>query len=151
MSNKGVIRSALLSAVLAALSVAPIATALAQNAGDYPLTAIRFPAGKSGTTISDGLERGASATYSFGAKAGQKAALRLKSLENNAVFTVYLPGATVKQGDGGLEVDGAILPGIDRNAGSTRWRGTLPADGNYIVTINGTRGNAVYDLAISIR
>ena len=90
--------------------------------------------------IGDSVGRGASATYSLTAKAGQKAEFHLSSVEHNALFTVYLPGATLKKGDGGIDVEGETLPGADARTGASKWSGILPKDGQYIITVTPTRG-----------
>ena len=141
-------KNSIVSTLLPVAIVVGASVAYGQNASDYPLTPIHFPAGKSSATISDGVERGASATYSFGAKAGQKAEIVLSSVENNGVFSIYLPGAATKTGDSGIDVQGPTIAGTD--AGVTKWSGDLPKDGNYIILVAGTRGNVDYDLKISI-
>ena len=65
-------KNSIVSTLLSFTIVVGTSMAYGQNASDYPLTPIHFPAGKSSATISDGVERGASATYSFGAEAGKK-------------------------------------------------------------------------------
>jgi hypothetical protein len=71
--------------------------------GDYPLRPIQFSTGRSSTVVSDSVERGASATYSLAARAGQRADISLSSVEDNALFSIYLPGATTKKGDSGID------------------------------------------------
>ena len=94
------------------------------------------------------MSNAAQAPPSFDAKAGQKAETVLSSVENNGVFSIYLPGATTKKGDSGIDVQGPTIAGTD--AGVTKWSGDLPKDGNYIILVAGTRGNVDYDLKISI-
>ena len=119
--------------------------------GDYPLRPIQFSTGQSSTVVSDSVERGASATYSLAARAGQRADIRLSSVEDNALFSIYLPGATTKKGDSGIDVEGATLPGADANTGASKWSGVLPKDGKYIITVTPTRGGAEYKLAVAIK
>jgi hypothetical protein len=119
--------------------------------GDYPLKPIQFTTGNSSAVISDSVERGASATYSLTAKAGQKAEFHLSSVEHNALFTVYLPSATLKKGDGGIDVEGETLPGADESTGASKWSGFLPKDGQYIITVTPTRGGATYTLSVAIK
>lgn len=136
-------------ALCCAASIAPL-VARAQDERSK-ITSIRFPAGKSSATASDGLVRGESAVYSFAAKAGQTVDIRITSLENNAVFALYLPGATTRMDDGALDVQGKPLPGAEPEKETRRWSGALPASGQYLVVVSGTRGNASYDLTLSIR
>jgi hypothetical protein len=118
--------------------------------GDYPLRPIQFSTGRSSTVVSDSVERGASATYSLAARAGQKADIRLSSAEDNALFSIYLPGATTKKGDSGIDVEGETVPGADANTGASKWSGVLPKDGNTS-SVTPTRGGAEYKLAVAIK
>jgi hypothetical protein len=118
-------RNAVLFASLVIATVGRGATGQPYQYGDYPLKPIQFSAGESSAIISDSVERGASATYSLNAKAGQKAEFHLSSVEHNALFTVYLPGAALKKGDGGIDVEGETLPGANAGTGASQWTGTL--------------------------
>jgi hypothetical protein len=62
--------------------------------------------------------------------------VRITSVENNAVFVIYTP-------------DGGTLLGEGEE--STDWRGTLPQDGDYVIEVGGTRGNATYTLKVTVR
>ncbi len=129
---------------------ANLAIAQQYQYGDYPLKPIQFPAGKSSAEVDDSVERGAGATYSFAAKAGQKAGVQLSSVEDNALFSIYLPGAITKKGEGGMDVTGETLPSADARTGASKWSGVLPKTGTYIVTVAPTRGGATYKLTLSI-
>ena len=97
---------------------------------------IRFARGATSAVVESSVLRGERDRYVVGARAGQRLQLTLTSLENNAVFQVDAPG-------------GRPLPGA---AGELkRWSGVLPATGDYAVTVGGTRGNATYRLAVSVR
>ena len=85
------------------------------------------------------------------AKAGQKAEFHLSSVEHNALFTVYLPGAALKKGDGGIDVEGETLPGANVDTGASQWSGVLPKDGQYIIAVAPTRGGATCKLAVAIK
>ncbi len=137
--------------ILSVALVLAAGAAVAQGGDGHPITPIQFATGKSSATVSDSVERAANATYTFAAKAGQTAEVGIKSLEDNAVFVIFLPGATTTKGDGGIDVKGPTLPGIDADEGSTHWSGALPSDGTYFVTVAGTRGNATYELTVSIK
>jgi hypothetical protein len=144
-------KTAVLFASLLIATVGGAATGQPYQYGDYPLKPIQFSAGKSSVVVSDSIERGASATYSLTAKGGQKAEFHLSSVEDNALFTVYLPGATMKKGDGGIDVEGETLPGANANTGASKWSGVLPKDGRDIITVTPTRGGATYKLAVAIK
>ena len=100
--------------ILSVALVLAAGAAVAQGGDGHPITPIQFATGKSSATVSDSVERAANATYTFAAKAGQTAEVGIKSLEDNAVFVIFLPGATTTKGDGGIDVKGPTLPGIDR-------------------------------------
>ena len=100
-------------------------------------TPIRFASGKSNAKVSGAVIRGERDLYSLGATAGQTMTVTIKALEDNAVFQIYQPGADRKP-----------LPGAEGD--TTRWTGKLPANGPYLIEIGGTRGNASYELAVSI-
>ncbi len=117
---------------------------------------IAFAAGASSATMHQSLVRGDSDIYKFSASAGQQADIRLTSLEDNASMMIYGPPASVSRGADGLDIDGAYLPGGDvtpgLDPGATRhWGGALPANGEYLIHVGGDRGNATYDLTVSIR
>jgi hypothetical protein len=118
--------------------------------GDYPVTPIHFPAGKTATSINDSIERGASATYTFRAKEGQHADIQLTSEEDNASFIFYMPGATISKDEHGFDVSGPTLPQAGLHARATHWTGRLPVSGKYTLTIQPGRGGATYHLAIAV-
>jgi hypothetical protein len=139
----------LLGALLAALALGPA------RAGDRVQT-IHFPAGKSSTTLHQGLVRGEADFYAVTAREGQTADILIKSLEDNASLLIYQPPAKPVTGQDGLDIDGPVLPGGDPapglDEGATRhWHGALPASGTYYIVVSGDRGNATYDLTVSIR
>lgn len=96
-------------------------------------TQIKFDRGKFAKTVQGAVVRGTTEKYWVGAGKGQKMTVKIKSLENNAVFIVV--------GDGGQ------LSGDEQ----TNWTGTLPIKGDYLIEVSGTRGNASYDLTVEIR
>src|SRR5262245_50036212 len=100
---------------------------------------IRFPRGSSSTTISGAVVRGDRDRYYLGAKSGQKMSVKITSLEKNAVFQVYRPGGQETLAGAGEEDD------------ATNWSGELPEDGDYVIEVGGTRGNATYKLTVSIK
>ncbi|BFM38212.1 hypothetical protein [Synechocystis sp. LKSZ1] len=112
-----------------------------------PIQTVKFAPGTSGTTVKGSVIRGERSIYALGAKGGQTMALDLSSVENNAVFQIYAPGARQK----GDEIVGQTLPGAGETDDASRWQGKLPRSGQYWVVVGGTRGNASYQLKISIR
>ena len=136
---------------LQALAGCALATllAMASPATAYDAPPIRFAPGKSQATVSGGVVRGERNVYKLVARAGQRLSLNITSLENNAVFTVYAPGAAYStDADGMVDVSGeAIAGGHD---GIATWAGKLPKTGRYLVIVGGTRGNADYKLTVSI-
>lgn len=99
---------------------------------------IKFARGKHTATLSYAVIRGDEDTYLAGAKAGQKMTVKITSVEKNAVFFIEKPGG------GYLEKAG---DGDDQTA----WTGALPRDGDYKITVAGTRGNATYKLSVTIK
>src|SRR5687767_15253222 len=69
-------------------------------------TPVKFARGKSSKTIESAVVRGDRDFYTFEARARQTVSLKITSLENNAVFDLYAPGAKIKKVDGYYEVDG---------------------------------------------
>ena len=99
---------------------------------------VKFAKGSHSANYSYSVIRGDRDTYIAGAKANQRMSLKITSLEKNAVFQVQTPGGSYLQGAG--EVDDAM-----------RWSGSLPEDGDYEITVGGTRGNASYKLTVTIK
>jgi hypothetical protein len=110
---------------------------------------IQFAVGKSSGKVAGGVIRGDRDVYSLDARAGQKMTVTISSVESNAVFQIYAPGAKATRGDDGIvEFSGKMLPGADGD--TTNWSGRLPANGAYLIEVGGTRGNATYELTVSI-
>ena len=99
---------------------------------------VRFARGSSSTTISGAVVRGDRDRYLVGAKQGQKMSVKITSLENNAVFQIFLPG------------EQEALSGAGEEDDATNWAGELPEDAEYVIVVGGTRGNASYTLKVSI-
>lgn len=96
-------------------------------------TQIKFDRGKVAKTVHGAVVRGNVEKYWVGAGKGQKITVKIKSLESNAVFTVV--------GDGG-----SLSP-----EEQTTWSGTIPMNGDYLIEVAPTRGNATFDLTVEIR
>ena len=100
---------------------------------------VRFPRGSTSTAIKGNVLRGDQDTYLLGARAGQTMTVRITSLEDNAVFQIYKPG--------GKET----LEGAGESEDAMQWSGELPATGDYVIVVGGTRGNATYKLEVKIK
>jgi hypothetical protein len=90
-------------------------------------------------THSGSVIRGDRARHPVTAKAGQTLDVSITSDESNAVFQVYSPG------------EKATLPGAGEADDATKWSGKLPADGEYVIVVGPTRGNATYKLTYSLK
>lgn len=110
---------------------------------------IHFKAGTNSTKIHEGVLRGEQNHYFLGASAGQTLEIKLTSLENNAGFTLYGPGFTLKKDEYGEDVEGQRL--FEGDEKHPAWSGVLKASGKYLIEISSGRGNASYDLVVSIK
>ena len=99
---------------------------------------VRFAPGKDSAIVKGAVLRGERDRYVVGAKARQTMIVTISSLEDNAVFEIGKPG-------------GGEFPGAASGNDATKWRGILPASGDYVISVGGTRGNATYSLSIIIR
>jgi hypothetical protein len=118
--------------------------------GERAAEAIHFARGTSSAEVQGAVVRGERALYTLEARAGQRLTLHIVALENNAVFQVYAPGARPETRDYGLEIVGQALTGAGEGDDATRWTGTLPRSGAYLVVVGATRGNANYRLTVAI-
>lgn len=105
---------------------------------------VKFKRGESSAQISGAVIRGERDQYFLGAGKDQYLAVTLTSVESNAVLEIYTPGYKV---DADGDVKGTRLSGASE---VTRYVGQLPAKGQYLIVVGGTRGNANYELSISI-
>jgi hypothetical protein len=142
-----------------ALALAAVIAMAATADAPHALRPIVFAPGTSTATIEQGLERGASDTYRFDARAGQLADVRITSIETNASFSIYRPPArATPSADGsGYDISGTTLKGrgpadagLDPGA-EKHWAGKLPASGRYYISVATDRGNATYRLTVTIR
>jgi len=99
---------------------------------------IKFAKGKHTATLSNSVIRGDEDTYLAGAKAKQKLTVKITSVEKNAAFFIEKPS-------------GGYLENAGDGDDQTTWTGTLPDDGDYKITVAGTRGNATYKLSVTIK
>lgn len=99
---------------------------------------VRFPRGSHSTTISGSVIRGEQDRYILGAKEGQTMTVRIRSVEDNAVFQIYFAG------------EQESLEGAGEGDDATSWSGKLPTTTDYVIVVGGTRGNATYKLEVKI-
>lgn len=99
---------------------------------------VRFASGHTSATYKGAAVRGTRDRYLVGARAGQLMTVRIRSLEQNAVFSIADPAGTFMEGAG--EEDDA-----------TQWTGKLPTSGDFAIEVSGTRGNADYSLTVTVR
>lgn len=97
---------------------------------------VRFARGRTTVVLKKSVVRGTVDRYVLGARKGQQIIVHITSVENNAVFDIYTPQGGTLAGEG---------------EDSTDWSGTLPQDGDYVIEVGGTRGNATYTLKITVR
>ena len=127
-------------AALALVLVTMLASPAAARVQTKPL---KFSAGASSATVSGALVRGDEDQWTVGARKGQQLTASVSALEQNAVITIYKPGWK-KDADG--HPTGATV-----KVEATRWSGALPASGDYLISVDGTRGNASYKLTVAIK
>lgn len=93
---------------------------------------IRFAGGETSTALSGAVLGSERDAYRIGAAANQELTISLTSLEDNAVFDLFDPlGNPLAAEASEVTVD-------------------LPLDGEYLVVIGSSRGNASYELFVSI-
>lgn len=105
---------------------------LTASANNINTEQVFFNAGTSSTTVSNSVVRGDRDVYLLGAQGGQQMTLLITALADNAVFDVVDPSGIIL----GTELTDKTL--------------LLPHTGDYQIIVGGTRGNASYDLKISI-
>jgi hypothetical protein len=94
---------------------------------------------KGSTTVSGSVIRGERARHVVKARAGQTLDVSVTSDESNAVFQVYSPG------------ERETLAGAGEMDDATKWSGKIPSDGEYVIVVGPTRGNATYKLTYSVK
>ncbi len=112
--------------------------------GDYGVyERVSFPAGSSGTTISDAVAQGTVNGYLLEAGAGQLMTVTITSqhADFTAMFEVYAPDDTRLPAEGSVE---------DSEALTSSASFTLPADGEYLVVVSAERGGSPYVLEFEI-
>lgn len=93
---------------------------------------LQFAPGTDNASVSGAIVLGTTDRYLLRAAAGQTMVIHVDSDEDNAVFHVFAPDAT---------------PLVTEQQQATF---VLPADGDYVVEVGATRGNATYQLSVWI-
>lgn len=112
---------------------------------------IGFSPGSVSSTVEEAVIRGERDVYFVTARAGQTLEVSISALEDNAVFSIYLPGSVTVEKEGVTKITGNTLPKADETDDATAWEGVLPVSGEYLIVVGGTRGNATYKLRVTIR
>ncbi|MBE9031912.1 hypothetical protein IQ266_19435 [filamentous cyanobacterium LEGE 11480] len=94
---------------------------------------ISFAKGATSAVVKNSVVRAERNTYLLNAGKGQTMNIRITSLEDNAVFQVMSP-------------DGTVIATETKSL-----QETLPAKGDYQISVGGTRGNATYEMTISVK
>ena len=98
---------------------------------------IQFAKGKNSAIIDGGVVRADADIYLLHAKDGQKMAVQIGAVEDNAVIQILSPKKR-------------YLPGAGEYDDAKAWQGVLPVSGKYKIIVRGARGNATYQLKIVI-
>ena len=99
---------------------------------------IKFKKGEYYTTVDGGVARGEVYSYVVGASRGQFMTITVMSPEDNAVF--YILRTDTWQ----------YMAGATEDNPTTRWEGTLPANGDYQIVVGSNRGGSDYKLQVVI-
>lgn len=103
------------------------------------LSLITCSKGNGTHSVSGSVIRGERARHTVKAKGGQTLDVKVTSDEDNAVFQIYLPG------------EKGTLPGAGEMDDATQWSGAVPTEGEYVIVVGPTRGNATYQLNFSVK
>ncbi len=125
----------------------------ARNAGfdaGSGLELIPLGPARASAAVSGGVVRGERNLYSVVARAGQTLSVEIEAAEDNAAFEIYTPAARISRIAAKPECYGETL--TDRGDNDSRsWSGRLAATGPYLIAVGPTRGNAAYELSVSLR
>ena len=100
---------------------------------DMKMVKVAFPAGSTGTTMSDSITSYGSVAYQLGAEAGQVMTVSLSPSSGAVYFNIYPPGKG--PGDEAL-ANSELTPVINQ------FEGVLPTSGTYTVTVYQVRAAA---------
>ncbi len=107
------------------------------------------PGGRS-AAVEGSVVRGERDLYAVMARAGQLLSFEVEAAEDNAALEIFAPGVRVRQGACGPEFKGATLTGNQAGDDPRAWTGRAPLTGAYLVAIGPTRGNAAYELKLTL-
>lgn len=126
--------------LLSLLVVSFASIALAQHGGKAEGKPIQFKRGATSATITDTIKNHLQYEYTFVAKEGQLATIKIASTPANSVtFKIMLDGEPVQ---------GEV------NEAGTEWSGSLPADGEYWIAVlrnTSKKGSSKFSLRLSIK
>ncbi len=94
---------------------------------------VQFDPGSYSAMLENAVIRGTRDLYLLGAQAGQSMRVTITAIENNAVFDILSPNGNVLRQE-------ALSADV-----------VLPETGDYQIVVGGTRGNATYQLDVSIQ
>jgi hypothetical protein len=100
-------------------------------------TRVRFEPGANYGIVEGAVARGETRRYVLGARAGQTMSVAAESAEQNVVFQVTAP-------------NGGQLKGARDGDDARSWKGRLPQNGDYVLSVGTTRGGGEYRITISI-
>lgn len=114
--------------------------------------AVHFSPGTSASELTGEVPRADRDCYTFVARSGQHLRLNQKpSPDDNIVFQIYRPSWKIDPQPVGFEFRGTTLPGAGDTDDTTKWSGTLPASGTYLLVIGTTAGGGEYHIDMEIR
>ena len=77
----------------------------------------------------------------------------MRSVEGNAVLSVYAPGWRLVASEAGAEVAGEVIPSMPPAGedGARSWQALLYEAGEHLLVVGSLRGGAEYELELAIR
>lgn len=112
----------------------------AQNGGKAEGKPIQFKRGATSGVVSDTIKNDLEYEYTFKAKAGQLATIKISSTpKDSATFEIRLDGEPVAG---------------EMNEAGTVWSGSLPSDGEYWISVkrkSASKGTSKFSLTLSIK
>ena len=121
------------------ISLVALAVLVSSGYAQDLMRRVQFAQGENSAVLEGSVARGERTRFVLHARAGQQMQLRIGSREDNAVFAVLQPGR--KQ----------WLAGASELDDAKQWSGTLPASGEYLIIVGGTRGNTRYKLTVALQ
>jgi hypothetical protein len=100
---------------------------------------IAFAKGQSSASVKGSVIRGDRDVYTLRVRAGQHMSVNVTATENNAAFSIYAPQSETP------------IPGTEEGNDVASWNATTRTSGAYRIVVGGTRGNATYELHVSVK